>query len=115
MDLIRLEGFSEGRYFFTVNIKETTTSPWNFFLSFFFFFLNLTLIQLGFFHFVNPTLKSERIMLETLNMATWHKIRKRPFLKISFLVFLKLGHISAANPFHVTDLFLDPLKTSENL
>ena len=47
-------------------------------------------------------------MLETLNMATWHKIRKRPFLKISFLVFLKLGHISAANPFHVTDLFLDP-------
>ena len=49
-------------------------------------------------------------MLETLNMATWHKIRKRPFLKISFLVFLKLGHISAANPFHVTDLFLDPWK-----
>ena len=77
MDLIRLEGFSEGRYFFTVNIKETTTSPWSFFLSFFFFFfLKLILIQLGFFHFVNPTLKSERIMLETLNMATWHKIRK---------------------------------------
>ena len=57
MDLIRLEGFSEGRYFFTVNIKETTTSPWNFFLSFFFFFFELNPNPVGFFSFRQPHLK----------------------------------------------------------
>ena len=57
MDLIRLEGFSEGRYFFTVNIKETTTSPWNFFLSFFFFFFELNPNPVGIFSFRQPHIK----------------------------------------------------------